>query len=339
MEKRANSIATRALSGAAGVILLALIAAGTFYWNPLWVNDQIIRYHLWRAEVQSEYVDAGGYRLHYFEATPPDGAPGTPLVLIHGLGSRGEDWSPMIPSLAAAGFHVYVPDLLGFGRSARPNVPYSLPLEENVAVSFMDAIHLQRADIGGWSMGGWIAAAIALDHPSRVDRLVLYDSLTLAFDPTIAQDGFVPTDAPGLNRLIAILTPEPRVLPGFVIRATLRRLHRNGWIIQRTMDSIFTRKDILDNRIAAIRQPTLIVWGSEDRLIPLAVGEATHRDIANSVFVSVQGCGHLAPGECPKPVLAATIDFLKAQLPLQNVEKTLPGTTQEGAKPQTEGAR
>ena len=328
MEKRANSIATRALSGAAGVILLALIAAGTFYWNPLWVNDQIIRYHLWRAEVQSEYVDAGGYRLHYFEATPPDGAPGTPLVLIHGLGSRGEDWSPMIPSLAAAGFHVYVPDLLGFGRSAKPDVPYSLQLEENDALAFLDAIHLQHADVAGWSMGGWIAAAIALDQPQRVDRLVLYDSLTLKFDPTIAQDAFVPTDKASLDRLVAVLSPNPRALPAFVVRATLRMFHRTGWIIQRTMDSIFTKKDALDARIAAIHQPTLIVWGSEDRLIPIAVGEATHHDIPGSVFVAIQGCGHLAPGECPKPVLAATIAFLKAQPPMRGGEQTLPGPTQ-----------
>ena len=309
------------------ILLLALIAGGIFYWNPLWVNDQQIRYHLWRAGVHSEYVEAGGYRLHYFEATPPDGSPGTPLVLIHGLGARGEDWAAMIPSLAAAGFHVYVPDLLGFGRSARPDVPYSLPLEENDALAFLDAIHLQHADVAGWSMGGWIAAAIALDQPQRVDRLVLYDSLTLKFDPTIAQDAFVPTDKASLDRLIAVLSPRPRALPGFVIRATLRKFHRTGWVIQRTMDSIFTKKDALDDRIAAIRQPTLIVWGAEDRLIPIAVGEATHHDIPGSVFVSVQGCGHLAPGECPKPVLAATIEFLKAQPPMHGGEETLPGVT------------
>ena len=321
------------------LLLLAIAAGGIFYWNPLWVNDEVIRYHLWRSNVRSEYVEAGGYRLHYFEAFPPDGSPGVPLLLVHGLGSRGEDWSPMIPSLAAAGFHVYAPDLLGFGRSAKPDVAYSLPLEEGVVVSFLDAIHLQHADVGGWSMGGWVAAALAIDHPQRVDRLVLYDSLALKFDPTIAQDAFVPTDAASLYRLIDVLSPQPRILPGFVIRATLRKLHRNGWIIQRTMDSIFTFKDALDGRIEAIRQPTLVVWGSEDHLIPLAVGEATHRDIAGSDLVIIQGCGHLAPGECPKPVLASTIQFLKAQPPMQGGEESLPGTAQGGLTPATEEAR
>ena len=92
-------------------LLLVVVAAGViFYRYPLWVGDQHTRFHLWRLGVKSEYVDAGGYRLHYFEAGPAGG--GTPLVLVHGLGARGEDWGPMIPALAAQGFHVYVPDLL-----------------------------------------------------------------------------------------------------------------------------------------------------------------------------------------------------------------------------------
>jgi len=106
----------------AGTVLLlfALVAGCTFYWNPLWVNDRQIRYHLWRAGVRSEIVNVRGDRIHYFEAVPPDGTPGKPLLLLHGLGSRGEDWAPLIPSLAAAGFHVYAPDLLGYGRSDKP---------------------------------------------------------------------------------------------------------------------------------------------------------------------------------------------------------------------------
>ncbi len=99
-------------------LLFALVAGGTFYWNPLWVNDQQVRTRLWRAGVRSEYVNVRGDRIHYFEAAPPDGTPSKPLLLLHGLGSRGEDWAPLIPGLAAAGFHVYAPDLLGYGRSA-----------------------------------------------------------------------------------------------------------------------------------------------------------------------------------------------------------------------------
>ena len=156
-----------------------------FYWNPLWVNDEMIRYRLWRAGVRSEYVDAGGYRIHTFEAAPPDGSAGIPLVLVHGLGSRGEDWEPMIPRLAAAGFHVYAPDLLGYGRSAKPDVVESVAVEEVMVVGFLDAVGVTRADFDGWSMGGWIAAKIALEHPEMVDRLVVDDSAGLTFQPCV----------------------------------------------------------------------------------------------------------------------------------------------------------
>jgi pimeloyl-ACP methyl ester carboxylesterase len=305
--------------------VLAVVCAGVFYWNPLWVNDQHIRFNLWRSGVRSEYVEAGGYRLHYFEAPPPDGSAGVPLLLVHGLGARGEDWSPMIPKLAAAGFHVYAPDLLGHGRSPRPAVDYSIPLEEGVMADFMHAVGLEHADVDGWSMGGWIAAKLALDHPEMVDRLVLDDSAGMKFTPAFARDAFVPTDLASLDRLLALMTPHPPTLPGFVVSATLRKVRRVGPIVQQLMDSMETGGDLLDARLGSIRQPTLIVWGSEDRLIPIAVGEAMHRAIPGSVFESVTGCGHLAPSQCSGQVAEGTIEFLKAQPAMVGGERVVVG--------------
>jgi pimeloyl-ACP methyl ester carboxylesterase len=311
----------------AGAILLIAIIAGTvFYSAPLWVNDQHIRFNLWRSHVRSEYVDAGGYRIHYFEATPPGGSAGIPLLLVHGLGSRAEDWGGMIPTLAAEGFHVYVPDLLGYGRSARPDVAYSVALEEGVVVDFMRAVGLQRTDVDGWSMGGWIAAKIALDHPEMVKRVVLDDSAGLKYQPAFDRAAFVPTNEAGVNRLMALLTPKPLPMPGFVMRATLRKFRRDGKIIQTSMDSMLSGSDLLDGQLNDIAQPTLIVWGTEDKLIPMSIGEQMHREIPNSVFDGIVGCGHLAPAECAKPVLAGTIEFLKAQPAMKGGEQMLPGT-------------
>src|SRR5439155_20554824 len=167
--------------------------------------------------------EAGGYRLHYFEAAPAGGGGGAPLVLVHGLGARGEDWSAMIPDLAARGFHVYVPDLLGYGRSPRPDVDYSISLEEQTVAQFMQAIHVPRADVGGWSMGGWIAMKLALDHPEMVDRLGVYDSAGIYFPATFGPELFVPVDQAGIAQLMKALTPHPREVPGFVDDAILRR--------------------------------------------------------------------------------------------------------------------
>ena len=130
----------------------------------------------------------------------PDGG-GTPLVLVHGLGARGEDWAAMIPALAAQGFHVYVPDLLGYGRSPKPDVDYSISLEEQTVAQFMQAMHVARADVGGWSMGGWIAMKLALDHPEMVDRLVIYDSAGTYFPATWEPDLFTPTMLAGVSEI------------------------------------------------------------------------------------------------------------------------------------------
>ncbi len=232
----------------------------------------------------------------------------------------------MMPTLAASGYHVYAPDLLGYGRSAKPDVAYSISLEEGVVTAFMQAVGVSRADVAGWSMGGWIAAALAIDHPGMVDRLVLYDSAGITFQPTFARDAFVPTDEASLKRLLALLSPKPVQLPGFVVRATLRKVKSEGKIVQESMDSMEAGGDLLDYRLGRIMQPTLIMWGMSDTLIPPAVGEKMHQDIHGSVFEGVAGCGHLAPGECPKPVLAGTIQFLKADPPMTGGERTLPGT-------------
>ena len=305
------------------LVMIALIAGGGFYFHPLWVADQQIRFHLWRQGVKSEYVEAGGYRLHYFEALPAGSGAGTPLVLVHGLGARGEDWAAMIGPLAAQGFHVYAPDLLGFGRSQRPDVDYSIALQEQTVENFMQAVHVPRADVGGWSMGGWVSMKLAIDHPEMVDRLAIYDSAGVYFPATFAAELFTPADVAGLNRLMGMLTPKPIKMPSFAATDAVRKLQGNAWVIDRSMASMTNGRDLLDFQLHRISQPMLIVWGAQDRLIPLSVGERIHKSVPQSVMRVVEGCGHLAPAECAKPVIASTVEFLDAQPPIESGEKTL----------------
>ena len=305
-------------------LLLVVVAAGLiFYRYPLWVEDQHTRFHLWRQGVKSGYVEAGGYRLHYFE-TGPAGGGGTPLVLVHGLGARGEDWGAMIPALAAQGFHVYAPDLLGYGRSPKPDVSYSISLQEQTVAQFMQAVHVPRADVGGWSMGGWIVMKLALDHPEMVDRLIVYDSAGVYFPATFEPDLFTPHDVAGVRKLISMLTPNPRNVPDFAAEAMVRKLQRNAWVVNRSTASMVAGRDLLDFRLHNISQPMLIVWGSKDELIPLASGETIHRSVPQSVLDIIEGCGHLAPAECAKPVIEGTVEFLRSQPPMRGGERTFP---------------
>ncbi|WP_433983506.1 alpha/beta fold hydrolase [Tunturiibacter empetritectus] len=197
----------------------------------------------------------------------------------------------MIPALAAQGFHVYVPDLLGYGRSPKPNVSYSISLQEQTVAAFMQAVHVSRADVGGWSMGGWVAMKLALDHPEMVDRLIVYDSAGLYFPATFGPELFTPSDPAGVRKLIAILTPKPRVIPDFAAEAMVRKLQGNAWVVNRSTASMIGGRDLLDFRLHDISQPMLIVWGAQDELIPLASGEAIHRGCRSLCWMLSRGAG------------------------------------------------
>ena len=308
-------------ASAFALLLLVVILGVTFYANPIGVADERVRFNLWRMDVHSHYILVDGYRIHYFEAGPANGAP---LVLIHGLGSRGEDWAPLLPPLAANGFHLYVPDLLGYGRSPTPDVDYSITSQSKLVADFMRAVGVPKADIGGWSMGGWVAAKLTLDHPDLVDRLILYDSAGIYFPATFDASLFTPIDRAGLTHLTEMLQPFSQPLPGFIAQAAIEKLQRGAWVITRSVNAMTSGRDLLDFRLSSIRKPTLLVWGSKDVLIPPSVGESMHHLIAGSSMTLIEGCGHLAPAQCVAPVLATTLQFLKAKPPLKNQEQSLP---------------
>jgi pimeloyl-ACP methyl ester carboxylesterase len=203
-------------------------------------------------------------------------------------------------------------------------VDYSISLEEQTVAQFMQAVHVPRADVGGWSMGGWVVMKLALDHPEMVDRLVIYDSAGVYFPATWDLELFTPADVVGVKKLIAMLTPKPSSLPKFAAEAALRKIKGNAWVIRRSMTAMTNGRDLLDFRLYQISQPMLIVWGAQDDLIPLSAGEGIHKRVPQSVLNIVEGCGHLAPAECPWPVIEGTVDFLKAEPAMRGGERTFP---------------
>ncbi len=307
------------------VVLLAAAGVLVVRERPLWLALEAMRYHLWSSGVHSRYVQVDGHRIHYFEVTPPDGTSGVPLVLVHGLGARSEDWSPMIPALAANGFHVYAIDLLGYGRSARPaDADFGIALEEQTVAGFMHAVGLTHADIAGWSMGGWVTMKLALDHPDLVDRLVLYDSAGIYFQAAFDFSVFTPATPVGAEHLLALLMPHPPAMPPFILRDMVRTLGQNAWVVRRSVASMTSGRDLLDFRLYALKQPMLIVWGDQDTLIPPSTGQTIHRLVPGSVLALEPGCGHLAPAQCPQPILNETIAFLHSEPPMRGGEITLP---------------
>ena len=152
---------------------------------------------------------------------------------------------------------------------------------------------------------------LAAEHPEMVKRLVLLDSAGVYFPLEYETSIFTPTDAAGLNTLMARLTPKKVTIPGFLARDFVRRGAKNAWVLQRTLASMKTGKDLMEFRLGEIQAPTAVLWGAQDELIPPATGRKIAAGIAGAVFLPIEGCGHLAPVECVSQILPATVDFLR----------------------------
>ena len=297
------------LYAGAAVILACAIGGAVFWLRPVEVMHRIQYARMALKGYQSRSVTVAGHRMHY-DALGPE--TGEPVVLVHGLGASAEDWVELAPWLGNAGYRVYMPDLFGYGRSDKPaGFSYSVPDEADAVVGFLDAMGLQQVNLGGWSMGGWVVQWIAIRHPERIHRLMLFDSAGLYVAPDWNTNLFMPSTAAELNQLYALLIPNPQPIPGFVTADLLRGSRRNAWIIRRALDSMLTGGYATDKLLPQLKMPVLIVWGALDRITPPSEGEAMHRLIPQSQLQTFPGCGHLAPSGCAHQIGPVVLDFLK----------------------------
>jgi pimeloyl-ACP methyl ester carboxylesterase len=307
----------------ASVLLLLTLGFAVLVWrNPLWLVDRTVEANLRLHGVHSEFVTVQGHKMHYLV-----GGSGRPLVLVHGLGSRAADWAQLIPQLIAGGHRVYALDLLGYGLSDQPkDAPYSIAQQASMVEGFLDSEHLPPVDLAGWSMGGWIALRVALHQPERVRRLVLLDSAGLRFKLNFNPSLFQPASPDDLAALEELLMPHPQPVPRFLAMAMLRRGDRIGWVVHRSVQSMMTGDDLVDEQLGSLTMPVLIGWGDQDRLIPLSVGYKLHALIPQSVLDIYADCGHLAPARCARQVGPSMVDFLNAQPARMAMIRQIPST-------------
>ena len=305
-----------------------LLAALIFFalLRPLALLIAETQARLWFDGIHSEYMEipfAGSehVRVHYFE-----GGSGSPLVLVHGLGGRAEDWANLMPLLVRGHHRVYALDLPGYGCSAWPrNASYSIAEESQAVEAFMDRLRLAHTDLAGWSMGGWIAMQVALDQPQRIRRLVIFDSAGITFKLNWNTALFEPDTPEKLRELDDLLWPAAAPpVPGFIQRAIFRYVDRHGWVVRRNMDSMLTGQALLDHKLGALHMPVLIVWGQEDHLLPVSMGEQIHRDVPQSEMEVFVGCGHLGPEQCAGRMAPVVNGFLDETSPIPGREAVVP---------------
>lgn len=254
-----------------------------------------------------------GMKIHYVEA-----GSGAAVVLLHGLGGSAQNWAFNTDVLAQK-FRVIVPDQLGFGRSDKPYTNYRVGTYVDFLDRFLKELKIERASLVGNSLGGWIAAAYTIAHPEKVERLVLVDAAGFAPPPDFDMNslaGLNPSTREGMKQLASLVFYNKQLFTSDAaidLLLTQRLAAGDGYTIRSLNESIARREDMLDNRLSAIKQPTLLIWGRADGLTPLAeYGERFKKEIKGSQLLVFEQCGHVPQVEKAADFNAAVLKFLSA---------------------------
>ena len=275
-----------------------------------------------RAEgLTPSFETVAGSRLGYVRT-----GSGPALVLLHGFASSIYTWKDVIPALART-HDVVALDLPGFGASDQPPGLSWEDLPRSV-FGLMDRLGIPRASLVGNSLGGAVAVMLAVDRPDRVERLALVDSAGYNLDPA---------DRPLLLRLVGSpVNGVVRALPvrRLLVRLALRQVFHDDRLVTperveeylapmarpgalAALRSLTASQGVgaadFARRIGDVAAPTLIVWGREDRWIPLEQGRRFEAAIRGSRLVVIDECGHMPQEERPEPFLEAVSPFLAGE--------------------------
>jgi pimeloyl-ACP methyl ester carboxylesterase len=301
------------------VVLLALLAA-TFgalaaYDRPpaapgAWLEA---------AGLEARHATVDGHRLRYVRA-----GSGPAVVLVHGFASSLYTWKDVIPALAA-GHDVVALDLPGFGQSDQPA---DLSFEDfpRAVLGLMDLLGIGKATLVGNSMGGATAALVAAEMPQRVDALVLIDAAGFNLGPS-ERPRVVSFAMSRAGSLLARL-PGKRL----VVEASLRQVFHDGAHVTperlseylaaalrpgtlpaiRSLDaSSAGRQAVVAQSLPRIRARALVLWGDDDRWIPIAHADRFVAAIPGARKAVIAACGHVPQEERPEEVARLLVEFLE----------------------------
>jgi pimeloyl-ACP methyl ester carboxylesterase len=277
---------------------------------------------LLRAGVSSEERRLAGISTHYYRhAGRPGGDPLMPLVLIHGIADSALTWSMALGDLARVG-PVFAVDLPGFGLSGRPpGRPYAT-IAEHVAViaALLREVVGGPALLVGNSMGGWIAARLALEAPELVRGIVLLDPGGALLEGRASWEPFVSTVAvPNLQSV------------RLIYRQMFGRVPAPLYLAQHSFRDLFTRESVQQFVAAAveavdaedvaaagfftaaelrrIERPAALLWGDRDTFLPAGSFEFFRDNLPGASVLSLSGVGHLPQHEAPREVARFVREF------------------------------
>ena len=243
------------------------------------------------------------------------------LVLVHGVGARCDRWSRNVDVLAAAGWNVHAFDLPGHGLAQKGDGPdYSVPGYARFVDGFLDLIEAETAVLVGTSLGGHTVATLACDRPERVRALVLVGSIGLipwgaerrAATRGRLRDASADSIANKLRLLVydQDLVTDDWLREEFLINNSPGAAESFVAISDYIADHI--DDDVVGPRLAGLQSgpPVLLIWGEEERAVPLETGRAAHRLIGGSELAVIGSASHAPYFERPEEFNRLLLEFL-----------------------------
>ena len=294
------------------VVTLAVVYGVFDFFFPVRFAEAAMNAERSAAGLQRREIDIPGFKVVYLE-----GGQGQPLLLLHGFGADKDNWTRVAHYLTPR-FHVYAIDLPGYGESTKPS-PEQSRIEDQVSYvsQIAAALGLDRFDLGGNSMGGWIAGAYAAAHPEQVGSLWLLApaGVSTAQDSDLVKivksGGHVPLIArtpEEYGELLDFVFVHRPFVPHAVITVLAQHANESYDFNQKVFAELV--KDApLEPQVKNLATPTLIVWGDHDRALNDSGAEVLHRLMPNSQVIIVPDMGHLPMLEAPAQSAADYIKF------------------------------
>jgi pimeloyl-ACP methyl ester carboxylesterase len=307
------------------IILAAVLVAVGGYVAATWAPDVSVDVLKARwAPPPSQFLAMDGMQVHLRDEGPRDDS--VPIVLLHGTSSSLHTWNGWADSLKGTR-RVIRFDLPGFGLTGpAPNGDYRMETYVRFVTHLLDTLGTHRVVLAGNSLGGWIAWRVAVARPGLVQRLILVDAAGYPFESQSVPIGFRLARIPVLNKLVQRILPRSvvegsvrnvfgdpaKVTPALVDRYydLARREGNRAALVARFAQA---HSDPDTTAIRTIRQPTVIMWGERDRLIPPDNAVRFARDIPGSRVLMFANLGHVPHEEDPVVTLAAVRRFLHGE--------------------------
>lgn len=307
----------------ASMLLVFGVSSRALAWDALedTIVDGLMKVGRMAADVEVKSVEVSpGCQMYYYE----NNGKGETLVLLHGFTGDKDNWTQFAAELKQ--YHLIIPDLGGHGQTCfDESTVYSIPFQAQLLHQFLAKLNVNKYHLAGNSMGGWITTYYAATYPDDVKTITLFDAAGVT-SPVKSpfflvrdkgENPFFFTDQAGFATLLGYAMEDPPFFPWPVMNVQFRHILAQQPRMKKIFNDISgnnpatTETQMVDSLLEKIKQPALIVWGKQDRVLDVSMADVFANGLVNHEKVLLDGVGHVPMLERPTQTAKIYAEFIE----------------------------